>query len=92
MYITGNFLLPVRCLQQPPPHLLIRKLNSHVVAALKREMLQNLCVDVQPILCIVQLQPGQAFDESLKEGYSYCTIGGNHSREALQVSLQSTIF
>ena len=55
-------------------------------------MLRNLCVDVQPMLCIVQLLPGQVFDENLKEGYSYFTIGGNHSRAALQVSLQSMIF
>ena len=50
-------------------------------------MLQNLCVDVQPMLCIVQLLPGQVFDENLKEGYSYFTIGGNHSRAALQVRI-----
>lgn len=80
----GIFLLPVRCLQEPPSHLLIRKLNLQVVDKLKQDMLQNMCVDVQPILCIVELQLGQIFDESLKEGYTYYTIGGNHSRQALQ--------
>lgn len=82
--LVGNFLLPVQCLQEPPPHLLIRKLNKLVVNRLKQDMLTNLCVDVQPILCVVELQSGQTFDGNVKEGYTYYTIGGNHTRQALQ--------
>jgi hypothetical protein len=42
---------------------------------------------VQPLLCIVKLKD-EDFDEKLKEGYMYETIGGNNSREAIQQLLQ----
>ncbi len=68
----------------PPDNLLIRELNPHAVSCLKDEMLENSCADVQPILCIVVLKEDQSFDSILKEAYLYNTIGGNHSRQALQ--------
>ena len=47
-------------------------------------MIANNCTDVQPILCIADVKGGDSFDACSKEGYRYATIGGNHSRQALQ--------
>ena len=47
-------------------------------------MLKNPCKDVTPILCIVKLQPGEVFKPNLLDSYKYISIGGNHSRQALQ--------
>lgn len=59
-----------------------------MVSMLKQEILSNPFGDVQPILCIVQLKENEPFDSKLKEAYFYLTIGGNHSRQALQDLLQ----
>ena len=48
-------------------------------------MLQNPVKAVAPFLVLVQLEEGQQFDAHHTEAYSYETIGGNHSRIALQV-------
>lgn len=51
-------------------------------------MLANPTADVQPILCVVCLKEGEHFVEKYKEAYTYQTIGGNHSRQAMQELLQ----
>ena len=45
---------------------------------------ENPTGDGQPLLCIVRLKDKQEFDENVKEGYIYETLGGNNSREAMQ--------
>ena len=59
-----------------------------MVYKLKQEMIKNPCTDVTPILCIVNLQPGEIFKPILKDSYRYISIGGNHSRQALQELLK----
>ena len=44
--------------------------------------------DVQPLLCIVQLDESKSFEAKFKEAYIYETVGGNNSRLALQELLQ----
>ncbi|XP_065913661.1 uncharacterized protein [Dysidea avara] len=83
-YHQGNFALPVKCLEPPPEEWLVRKCSKNIVDQLKQEMVDNTCTDVQPILCIVQLKRDETFNPLVKEGYKYNTIGGNHSRQALQ--------
>ena len=79
----GYFVLPVNCLKAPPNEWLVRDCSEKVVEQLKLEMIANNCTDVQPILCIADVR-GEDFDVNSKEGYKYHTIGGNHSRQALQ--------
>lgn len=62
----------------------MRVKSEKFIDALKEEMLENPTRDVQPLLCIVRLKESENFDEKLKEGYIYETIGGNNSREAIQ--------
>ena len=81
-------MLPVKSLQEPPDDLLVREVNTAVVSSLKLEMQENPCTDVQPLLCVVQLKSDEVFDKQHKEGYFYHTIGGNHSRQALQELLR----
>ena len=50
--------------------------------------MKNPCKDVTPILCIVNLQPGEVFKPTLLDSYKYISIGGNHSRQALQELLK----
>ncbi|XP_065901830.1 uncharacterized protein [Dysidea avara] len=83
-YHQGHFVLPVKCLECPPEEWLVRNCSDTIVKQLKQEMLKNACTDVQPILCIVHLKDGEIFQANMKEGYKYFTIGGNHSRQALQ--------
>ena len=77
-------MLPVKCLKEPPKDLLIRDCNKKVVDNLKKEIMENPCSDVTPILCIAEIEKGSSFNQTLKEAYSYITIGGNHSRQAFQ--------
>ena len=84
-------MLPVRSLQEPPAELLVRDRNPQMVSLLKDEMLSNPFGDVQPILCIAQLKDNEVFDSKLKEAYHYYTIGGNHSRQALQELLTEEV-
>ena len=83
-HVSGNFTLPIKCLEPPPEEWLVRECSKSVVDQLKQEMVDNTCIDVQPILCIVKLKRDEAFNSLMKEGYKYYTIGGNHSRQALQ--------
>lgn len=64
----------MKSLHAPPQALLVRECTDKVVASLKEEILDNPCGDV----------PDQSFDRKIKEAYLYDTIGGNHSRQALQ--------
>ena len=77
-------MLPVSSLKEPPSNILLRDKNEMFIETLKREMLDNPTGDVQPILCIIELNNGQEFDPTFKDGYQYITIGGNNSRIALQ--------
>ena len=81
-------MIPVKSLQEPSEELLIRECNPKVVASLKQEMFDNPFADVTPILCIAKVQQGESFNSNLKEAYLYETIGGNHSRAALQEILK----
>ena len=82
--LLGFYMLPVCRLMEPPKQLLVRDKKTVFIEALKQEMLDNPLGDVQPILCVVQLKDKEKFDSKMKEAYTYYTIGGNHSREALQ--------
>ena len=76
-------MLPINVLSEPPSALLVCDTNGQFIS-LKKEMLDNPTSDVQPMLCVVKLDKGQAFHPNLKERYRYETIGGNHSRIAMQ--------
>ena len=54
-------------------------------------MLQNPVKAVAPFLVLVQVEEGQQFDAHHTEAYSYETLGGNHSRIALQVLKKLTV-
>ena len=86
--LTGFFMLPVKLLSEAPQSSLVREKDTTFIERLKTEMLENPISDVQPILCLVDLPEGDVFEPALKEAYSYKSIGGNHSREALQQLLQ----
>lgn len=73
---------------EPPKDLLVREKSTKFIESLKEEMLENPTRDVQPLLCIVRLKNDEEFEEKLKEGYIYETIGGNNSREAIQQLLR----
>ena len=81
-------MLPVSSLIEPPDEHLVRETSQPFIDGLKAEMLENPTSDVQPILTIVQLKEGDCFDQTLKDGYTYETIGGNHSRQAFQELLK----
>ena len=88
VFHIGHFLLPVGCLKAPPNEWLVRDCDAKIVEQLKLEMIANNCSDVQPLLCIVDLRGEDLFDVNSKERYQYYTIGGNHSRQALQELLK----
>lgn len=52
---------------------------------LKDAMLKNPSSDSAPIVALVQLRDGEEFDTTKSHTYEYETIGGNNSRQALQV-------
>lgn len=81
-------MLPVSCLVEPPDELLVRETSQTFIDGLKTEMRANATSDVQPLLTLVRLKEGDCFDQTLKDGYIYETIGGNHSRQALQELLK----
>ena len=81
-------MLPVSSLIEPPEKLLVLNTSKAFIDGLKAEMLENPTADVQPILALVQLDEGKTFDANLKDGYKYETVGGNHSRQALQELLK----
>lgn len=59
------------------------------VESLKEEMINNPTINVAPIIGVVHLKEGEPFDKKHPEAYIYETIGGNHSRIALQDLLES---
>lgn len=77
-------MLPVSSLVEPPPNILLRGKNEPFIESLMKEMIENPTGDVQPILCVSDLNDGQEFDPERREGYKYTTTGGNNSREALK--------
>lgn len=81
-------MIPVMLLSEPSDSSLVREKDEMFIGRLKKEMMENPISDVQPILCIVNLPEGAVFQPSLKEAYTYKSIGGNHSREALQQLLK----
>ena len=62
----------------------IRDPDEHFVASLKLEMLENRTSHVAPMIAIVRLRDDEQFDSKHPEAFTYETIGGNHSRIALQ--------
>ena len=55
------------------------------IKSLKTEMLNNPIKAVAPLLVLVDMEQGEQYDAHHPEAYHYETIGGNHSRIALQV-------
>ena len=86
--VIGFYMLPILLLSEPSDSALIREKDSLFISSLKREMMENPINDVQPILCVVNLPKDTEFQPSLKEGYTYQSIGGNHSRQAPQELLR----
>ena len=81
--IAGNFCVPVSCLVSPKKEHMVREPDHNFIACLKNEMMLNKTNEVAPIIGIVQLHDEQ-FDPKHPEAFVYETIGGNHSRIALQ--------
>ena len=77
--VSGNFTLPIKCLEPPPEEWLVRGCSKSIVDQLKQEMVDHTCTDVQPILCVIKLKKDETFNYLMEEGYKYYTIGGNHS-------------
>ncbi len=84
LFVLGFYMLPVSSLIEPPNELLVRATSQGFIQALKMEMQDNPTCDVQPIVAVVRLKEGESFDTNLKDGYIYETVGGNHSRQAVQ--------
>ena len=78
---VGQFKLPVTCLV-PPSESQIRQPDMKFVELLKTEMMSNPTADVAPIIGVLLHESD--FDQSHAEAYKYETIGGNHTRIALQ--------
>ena len=81
-------MLPISLLSEPSSFCLVREKDDKFIVKLKKEMMENPVNDVQPIVCIVNLPEGATFQSTLKEAYTYQSVGGNHSREALQQLLK----
>ena len=81
---SGNFNIPVTCLLPPDKEYLVREADEMFIECLKHEMLQNRTCDVAPIVVTVRLSYDEQFDIKHPKAYTYDTIGGNHSRIALQ--------
>jgi hypothetical protein len=81
-YFLGQFKLPVTCLVPPSEQRQIRQPDMKFVELLKTEMLSNPTADVAPIIGVLLHE--NDFDQSHAEAYKYETIGGNHTRIALQ--------
>ena len=82
--LSGNFNIPVSRLLSPGKEYLIREADEKFIECLKHEMVQNRTCDVAPIVVTVRLSDDEQFDIKHLEAYTYDTIGGNHSRIALQ--------
>jgi len=81
---VGTLSLPLSCLVEPHPARILRQPDPVFVESLKNEMRENPMSSVTPIIGVVYLREGEAFNENHASSYSYETIGGNHSRIALQ--------
>ena len=79
----------MKSLIEPRRSRLLREPNLEYVESLQEEMLSNPTVNVAPIIGVVRLQEHDNFDKRHPEGYLYETIGGNHSRMALQNLLKT---
>lgn len=88
LFLSGQFTIPVKCLIEPQPTRLIREPSQAYITGLKEEMKKNPTLDVAPFVAMVKLREGQKFDKAHPEAFSYETIGGNHSRIALQQLLE----
>lgn len=82
--IADCFDIPVSCLTKPNDTRLLRPEDPAFVEALKVEMLQNPTILVSPIIGVPILRTGQQYDKKHPCSYKYETIGGNHTRIALQ--------
>ena len=62
----------------------MREADEKFMECLNHEMLENKTCGVAPIVVTVRLSDDEQFDMKHSEAYTYDTIGGNHSRIALQ--------
>ena len=62
----------------------MREADERFMECLNHEMLENRTCGVAPIVATVRLSDDEQFDMKHSEAYTYDTIGGNHSRIALQ--------
>ena len=81
---SGSFNIPVSCLLSPDKEYMVRRADEKFIECLKHEMLENRTCDFAPIVATVRLSDDEQFDMKHPEAYTYDTIGGNHSRIALQ--------
>ena len=77
------------CLGEPSEKRNIRQPDMLFVEALKEEMITNPLMEVAPIIGLLILPEGEEFIPAHCAAYKYETIGGNHSRMALQEILKS---
>ena len=69
---------------EPAASRLIWHPHELYIKGLKEEMKKYPTCDVSPIVAVVKLKDGQKFNEAHPEAFTYETLGGNHSRIALQ--------
>ena len=81
---SGSFNIPVTCLLSPDKEYMVREADEKFMECLNHEMLENKTCGVAPIVATVRLSDDEQFDMKHSEAYTYDTIGGNHSRIALQ--------
>ena len=71
---------------EPARTRLLRKIEPLFVETLKDAMIKNPSSDSAPLVGLIGLREGKQFDATKSHTYEYETIGGNNSRQALQVS------
>ena len=81
---SGSFDLPISCLTKPEARRLLRPHDPAFGASLKKEMKENPTILVSPIVGVPILRRGQVYDKKHPCSYRYETIGGNHTRIALE--------
>ena len=69
---------------EPHPARILRLPDPVFVESLKNEMRKKPTSSVTPITGVVYLHEGEAFNQNHASSCSYETIGGNHTRIALQ--------
>lgn len=57
--VLDYLVLPITSLIKPDDSRLLRELDAKFIADLKREMVENPTTDVQPLICLAMLKPGE---------------------------------